>query len=74
MSSTNPRNAGRKACPDAIKPSEQCKASGLKSLDELSKITKVSTATLRNWSRNRPELFDVVLRGAAAIKVYGEVK
>lgn len=47
-------------------PSEQCKAAGLKSLAELSRISEVSIQTLINWHRDKPKLFAVVVAGAAA--------
>lgn len=49
-------------------PSQQCKAAGLKSLDELSEITAVSRFTLRNWHHEKPQLFRAVLVGAVAIR------
>ncbi|NOY72178.1 MAG: hypothetical protein GXP14_07340 [Gammaproteobacteria bacterium] len=54
-----------------MKPSEKCKASGLKSLSELSEISGTSVQTLNNWHKNKPILFDLVLRGAVA-KNHGE--
>ena len=48
-----------------MKTSEKAKAAGLKNLAELSEITGQSTQTLRNWDANKPELFEVVLMGAA---------
>ncbi len=52
-----------------MKPSEKCKAAGLKSLLELSEITGESVQTLINWHKNKPRLFNVVLRGAAMEKL-----
>ena len=49
-------------------PSEQCKAAGLKSLAELSKISEVSVQTLINWHKDKPALFATVLAGAVVIK------
>jgi hypothetical protein len=46
-------------------PSEQCKAAGLKSLAELSRLSGQSTQTLINWARDKPELFALVVAGAA---------
>lgn len=43
--------------------SEEAKKAGLKSLAEVSRLTKVSAQTLRNWHRDKPELFNVVLLG-----------
>jgi hypothetical protein len=48
-----------------VTPSEQCKAAGLKSLAELSKISLVSQQTLINWHKYKPTLFDLVVNGAA---------
>ena len=45
-------------------PSQQCKAAGLKSLTELSTISKVSPQTLINWHRDKPTLFALVIAGA----------
>jgi len=46
------------------KPSELAKECGLSSLQELSEITQVSTQTLGNWSKDRPELYRIVVIGA----------
>jgi len=51
-----------------MKPHEQCKAAGLKSLAELSEITKVSVQTLNNWSKNKPDLFEAVILGGRVVK------
>jgi hypothetical protein len=48
--------------------SEQTKAAGLKSLAELAAMVRKPTQTLRNWHRDAPELFAVVVAGAAVIK------
>jgi len=47
-----------------VKPSEKCKAAGLKSLAELAEISGASIQTLNNWFKNKPIIFDLVLRGA----------
>ena len=52
-----------------IKPSDQCRAGGLDSLSELSRITGVSIQTLNNWSKFKVKLFNVVIAGAAKIKL-----
>ncbi len=52
-----------------MKPSEKCKAAGLKSLLELSEITSESVQTLNNWHKNKAKLFELVLRGAAMQKL-----
>ena len=44
------------------KPSEQCKAAGLKSLAELSEISGESTQTLNNWFKNEPRRFELILK------------
>ena len=44
-------------------PSQQAKEAGLKSLSRVSDITGVSLQTLDNWSKNKPDLFTVVLAG-----------
>ena len=44
-----------------MKPSEQCKAAGLKSLAELSKVTGESVQTLINWHRDRPIRFEAMI-------------
>jgi len=49
-------------------PSEQCKAAGLKSLAELSRILQVSEQTLINWHKDKPVLFRCALAGAVAEK------
>lgn len=45
--------------------SKQAKAAGLKSLAQVSDITKQSNQTLINWHKNKPELFRIVLLGCA---------
>jgi len=55
-------------------PSEQCKAAGLASLSELSRISGVSIQTLRNWHKNKPVLFAVVVAGAVQIKLKENIK
>jgi hypothetical protein len=46
-------------------PSEQCKQAGLKSLAELVKTSGVSEQTLINWHKNKTNLFELVILGAA---------
>jgi hypothetical protein len=48
--------------------SEQAKAAGLKSLAEVADMVRKPTQTLRNWHRDSPELFAVVVAGAVVIK------
>lgn len=48
--------------------SQQAKAAGLKSLSQVSEMTGQSAQTLINWSKNKPELFEVVLRGCAQLE------
>jgi len=52
----------------SMTPSEQCKAAGLKSLAELAEMVRKPPQTLRNWHRDAPELFAVVVAGAVVIK------
>lgn len=47
-----------------MKPSEKCKAEGLKSLAELSDIIGESVQTLNNWYKHKPKVFDAVLMWA----------
>ena len=47
-------------------PSEQCKAAGLPSLAELSRMSGQSVQTLCNWHRDKPDLFALVLAGAVS--------
>jgi hypothetical protein len=49
-------------------PSQQAKAAGLSSLAEVSRMTGQSPQTLNNWSRRKPDLFQVVIAGCASIK------
>lgn len=51
-----------------MKTSEKAKAAGLKNLAELSELTDTSPQTLINWDKNKSKLFNVVIKGAAAIK------
>ena len=48
--------------------SEQAKAAGLQSLAELAAMVRKPPQTLRNWHRDSPELFAVVVAGAVVIK------
>ncbi len=50
------------------KPSELCKAAGLKSLNELAEITGESVQTLNNWHKKKPRRFDLILAGASIAK------
>ena len=49
-------------------PSDQCKKAGLDSLAELAALSTCSQRTLINWHKNKPVLFECVLRGAVAKK------
>lgn len=46
-----------------MKASEQAKKEGLKSLSQVAQITGQSLQTLGNWSKNKPDLFRIVLKG-----------
>lgn len=47
---------------------KQAKAAGLKSLAAVCEMTKQPRATLGNWSKNKPELFAIVIAGCLAVK------
>lgn len=49
--------------------SQTAKAAGLASLKELTEMSKQSPQTLTNWYNNKPELFDLVVKGAVVIKL-----
>ena len=49
-------------------PSQKCKAAGLNSLAEVSRMTKAPQCTLYVWAKNKPELFKAVVAGCAVIK------
>lgn len=46
--------------------SERAKAAGLTSASELTRITGASKETLTNWLKDKPQLFEIVLKGATA--------
>lgn len=52
-----------------MKPSQKCKAAGLKGLAELAGITGKCQRTLINWNKTDPILFQILLRGAWVTKV-----
>ena len=47
-------------------PSQQAKAAGLKSLQQVSEITGVAVSTLRDRHREKTKFFAFVLRGCLA--------
>ena len=49
-------------------PAKIAKAAGLKSLSEVSRLTGQSMQTLANWSKNKPDLFNIVIAGCVASK------
>lgn len=51
-----------------MKPSEECKEIGLKSLVEVSRISGESVQTLCNWHKNKPFIFKAVVVSAAVQK------
>lgn len=55
-------------------PSQQAKAVGLKSLKEVSELTGQSDQTLSNWSKNKSDLFHIVLLGCLRVKANNETK
>jgi hypothetical protein len=42
------------------------KSAGLKNLAEVAKLTGVDRQTLHNWSKDKPLLFNIVLKGCVA--------
>jgi len=48
-------------------PSQQAKAAGLKSLAAVSRQTHVAVSTLKDWHRNKPVLFRIVIAGCVAL-------
>jgi hypothetical protein len=48
--------------------SQQCKAAGLKSLAEVSRMVCKPVQTLHNWHRESPKLFSVVIAGSVIKK------
>jgi len=50
----------------------EAKLAGLKSIKQVSDITGVKRGTLRNWSRDKPKLFKVVLLGCVETIKQGE--
>lgn len=48
-----------------MKPHEQAKALGCKSLAQVARATKRTQATVINWANNEPELFEIVCLGVA---------
>ena len=52
-----------------MKPSEECKTSGLKGLEELSEMSEISVQTLINWHKSdKCKAFRLLLRGASIEK------
>ncbi len=49
-----------------MKPSELCKAAGLKSLAELSEATGKPVQTLIRWSTDDPVFFELLIRGTVS--------
>jgi len=52
-----------------MKPSEKCKAVGLKSLTELVNLSGRSERTLIDWANNNPAQFDNAIRAAVVKKL-----
>lgn len=48
--------------------SEYIKSRGFKSLAAFSKFVDVPVSTLKDWRRNKPRTFEVLIAGAIAIK------
>ena len=51
-----------------MKPSEQVKMAGLKSLTEMAEAAGMSRETLINWHKERPEVFRLLLLGIVVDK------
>jgi len=47
-----------------MKPSDQAKQAGLKSLAQLSRLCDVSQDTLIRWHRERPKVFEALVQWA----------
>jgi hypothetical protein len=54
--------------------SARAKAYGLGSLSEVVRMTQLSRKALETWYTTRPELFEIVLKGCAAVKGGGALK
>lgn len=55
-------------------PAKRCKQLGLSGLSEVCEATKQSPQCLDNWFKNKPELFDIVVKGVVLdknIKLFG---
>ena len=52
-----------------MKPSEKCKAAGLKSLAELVQLSGRAQRTLIDWANNGPTQFDNAIRAAVVKKL-----
>jgi len=52
-----------------ISPSDVAKHYGFRTLKEVSELTEVKSHTLINWFRDRRALFDIVMVGAAQVKL-----
>ena len=51
-------------------PSEQAKAGGLKSFQQMVNMTEVPRQTLVDWHKSRPQLFKIVLFGCVKVIEY----
>jgi len=58
---------GAKTMTEKTGPSQYAKTAGLKSLEQIARMTGASTQTLINWHRSKPELFAVVVAGCVAL-------
>ena len=48
---------------NTMTPAKRCKEIGLSGLSEVCKATKQSPQCLDNWFKNKPELFDIIIKG-----------
>jgi len=44
-------------------PAKKCKELGINGLKELSELSGVSYQTLSNWAKDKPKLFNIILKG-----------
>jgi len=48
-------------------PSQQAKAAGLKSLAALSRQTRIAVSTLKDWHKDKPVQFMILIAGCVAL-------
>jgi hypothetical protein len=50
-----------------LTPSQQAKATGLKSLAEVTRVTGMPRSTLNDWHKDKPRCFEAILEGARVL-------